>query len=307
MTLRRTYTRLLIVGSLTAAGLVAGSPPAAADHHVIMIREVFAGTTDTAADFIELQMYSVGQQFVGGHTLELYGPTGAPDEYSIPNDVMNGETQRTILFATPEAESDFGVDADFQPGLALSASGGAVCFTSATFGTIDCVSWGTITSPPPGTGTPASAMSADQSLERTIGRGCATLLDGPDDTNDSAADFAPGTPSPRPNDVPPTEQPCAPGGGQGSTGPATLSNLKTRVKGGRATISGMIDPPAPGEQVKLTLFANGSPLRKLSTKNAALNADSRFTKRFKVSSDSTRCKVVVRFQGAKLGQKKFRC
>jgi hypothetical protein len=38
-----------------------------------------------------------------------------------------------------------------------------------------------------------------------------------------------------------------------------------------------------------------------------LNASSEFKKRFKVPSDSTRCKVVVRFKGAKLGQKKFRC
>jgi hypothetical protein len=79
------------------------------------------------------------------------------------------------------------------------------------------------------------------------------------------------------------------------------------VKGGRATISGKINPPAPGDRVKLTFFANGSPLRKIATKSATLNAESRFKKRFRVPSDSTRCKVVVRFKGSKLGQKKFRC
>jgi hypothetical protein len=59
--------------------------------------------------------------------------------------------------------------------------------------------------------------------------------------------------------------------------------------------------------VKLTFFANGSPLRRVASKRAALNAESEFSKRFKVPSDSIRCKIVVRFQGSKMGQKKFRC
>ena len=79
------------------------------------------------------------------------------------------------------------------------------------------------------------------------------------------------------------------------------------MKGGRATISGEIQPPAPGEKVSLTFFANGSPLRKIATKSATLDADSKFKKRFKVPADSTRCKMKVAFAGSTLGKKKFKC
>ncbi|HEX2024904.1 MAG TPA: hypothetical protein VHH92_00760, partial [Actinomycetota bacterium] len=78
-------------------------------------------------------------------------------------------------------------------------------------------------------------------------------------------------------------------------------------RGTRATITGRIDPPAPGEKVSLTFFANGSPLRKIAKKSATLNDQSRFRKAFRVPTESTRCKVKVRFRGAMVGQKGFRC
>src|SRR5919108_671874 len=55
MTRRRTFTRLLLVASLMVVGLVASTPPVAADFHLMKVEEVFAGTTSEAnADFIEL-------------------------------------------------------------------------------------------------------------------------------------------------------------------------------------------------------------------------------------------------------------
>jgi hypothetical protein len=87
-----------------------------------------------------------------------------------------------------------------------------------------------------------------------------------------------------------------------------LQGLKAKVKGDRATIRGSIQPPASGQNVKLTFLANGgSALRKVAAKSATLDTSSGFRKRFKVPSDSTGCKVVVRFNGAKVGQKRFRC
>jgi hypothetical protein len=59
--------------------------------------------------------------------------------------------------------------------------------------------------------------------------------------------------------------------------------------------------------VKLTFFANGSPLRKVVKRTATLNADSKFKKSFRVPADSTRCKVKVAFQGQAVGRKKFKC
>jgi hypothetical protein len=303
MTLRRRLTNLLLLGSLVAAGLVTTAAPAAADHHVIKIREV-GPDVQGGADFIELQMYSSGQNQVQGHELLTYDESGSLIEtYSIPTDVMNGANQATILFATSGftlTTPDFG---DLANG--MSTSRGAVCFRSTTLGLIDCVEWGASEVPAVSADPPAPAPGPGQSLERKITAGCATALDGADDKGSSDTDFAiQASPNPEPNSSAPNETLCSGGGGGGAF---SLSNLKTKVKGGRARISGKVNPPAPGEKVKLTFFANGSPLRKLSSKSATLNASSGFKKRFKVPSDSTRCKVVVRFKGAKLGQKKFRC
>jgi hypothetical protein len=296
MTLSRTLARGLLAGSILAVGLVASAPPAAADFHLMKIREV--GLDGPAgSDFVELQMFSPGQNNVSGHVLTIYDQVGTPTPYPIPTDVMNGASQATILIATAGftgATPDFG---DL-PNV-MAASGGAVCFE-----TVDCVEWGTTGVAAVSADPPAAAPPAGQSIERRIAAGCATLLEGSDDTGSSAADFAvQPVPNPEPNSATPNETACTGGGG----GAFTLSNLKTKVKGGRAIISGKVQPPAPGQQVKLTFFANGSPLRKIASKSATLNAASEFKKRFKVPSDSTRCKVVVRFKGAKLGQKKFRC
>jgi hypothetical protein len=57
-------------------------------------------------------------------------------------------------------------------------------------------------------------------LRRTISAGCATLLEPTDDRDNSATDFSPVFPSPRPNSIAPTERACTSTGGQqgGGTG-----------------------------------------------------------------------------------------
>jgi hypothetical protein len=51
-------------------------------------------------------------------------------------------------------------------------------------------------------------------LRRTIAPGCGTLLEATDDRDNSAADFSPVFPAPRPNSVAPTERACASSGGR---------------------------------------------------------------------------------------------
>ena len=308
MTLRRTLVRLLLVASLAAGGLVSSASPAPAEFHFMKVVEVFAGTAVEAnADFVELQMYQPGQNLVGGHSLHFYGPPTYPGEPSprqdctIPANVSNAAGQAHILFATVEAQSLF-ITADFTIPPLLSGDGGAVCFEN-----IDCVAWGSFsgstTSP---AGTPEPPIPPDQSIHRDL-KGNSTLEPG-DDTNDSAADFAPEDRDPTANGLANLGAlSCQAGTGPGPGSAYDLQGLKAKVKGGRAIIRAAVQPPAPGERVRLTFFANGSPLRKIATKSATLNAESRFKKRFRVPSDSTRCKVVVRFKGSKLGQKKFRC
>ena len=310
MTSRRRPVRLLLVSALAAGGLVASTGPARADFHLMMIREVSAGSDSGAAgDFVELQMHESGQNLVTGKHVRIFvgGTEVASATFGGP--VGSGAGQASILLAP----SGSGLSSDATLSAPVPAEGGKACFvdpgTSGPYPSpdqlIDCVAWGSQTQDAD-TGPPAPVIPSGQSIERTIARGCTTALDPADDTNNSAADLAvDATPSPRPNGVPPTEQACGPGGGGGSG--FFVENLKARVRGNRAIISGRIEPPVPGNKVRLTFFANGSPLRRVAKANATLNAESRFKRGFRVPAASTRCKVKVTFEGAPMAQKKFGC
>ncbi|HET7589593.1 MAG TPA: hypothetical protein VFK14_05350, partial [Solirubrobacterales bacterium] len=89
----------------------------------------------------------------------------------------------------------------------------------------DCVSWGSFSgSLPSEAGSPASPSGIPDAmaLRRTIAPGCASLLEPTDDRDNSAADFSPVFPEPRPNSVPPSERACGSAGG-GSGGPGGQS------------------------------------------------------------------------------------
>jgi hypothetical protein len=301
--------RTIAVASLAAGALVATSLPARGVFHEMKVVEVLAGTAaDPSADFVELQMWSAGQNFVGGHLLHVYTPPVYPgDPWSrmdcpIPANVANGANQARILFATSQAQATFGT-ADFTMPAFLSGEGGAVCFEN-----IDCVSWGSFsgstTSP---AGTPEAAIPAGLSIHRDL-KGNSTL-ENTDDTDSSAGDFNPGAPSPTSNGPANLGAlSCGAGGGAGAGGGTfEAQNLRARVKGGRAIITGKIAPPAPGRTVLLTLYANGSPMRKVARKSDALNAESEFKKRFRVPASATRCRIDVAYSGTIVGKKKFRC
>jgi hypothetical protein len=197
---------IVVLGFLVEAAM--------ADHHLVKIREVFPGSTatDPGSEFVELQMYSSDQDNLApASSLEFFNAAGASVGTQSVADVVGGQTQRTALIASDEAETDFGVTADTElqtVGGLMNPAGGAVCFKSTSFGTIDCVAWGAITGAPASAGTPAGAITDGSSLERSIAPGCPTLLESGDDTNSSVADFSLATPTPRPNASAPTETAC---------------------------------------------------------------------------------------------------
>ena len=217
---------MLLIGLAFASGLV-WVPSAQAVFHVMQIREVAPSPgNDPASAYIELQMYAGGQNFVGGHTLSYYDSTAAGFvDFTFPGPAGDGGNQRTILIGASGSVGPAGnqVAPDFiwsqLNGLADDIGQSAVCFES-----IDCVSWGgfsAVTLPSPA-GTDAAAPAVAESLTRTISRGCASLLDGPDDSNDSAADFSATSPTPRNNSTAPTETACqepGPGPGPADVGP----------------------------------------------------------------------------------------
>jgi hypothetical protein len=173
------------------------------------VREVFPGTVlDPNSAFIELQMHTVGQNFVLGHRIDVYDSNSLDHFFVFPGNAGNGESQRTILVGdtTAAGSPDF-TDATLAQ---VPPLGGAVCFPDAQ--PPDCVEWGAGTSAvlPGATGNPVApaGIPNGSSITRSIGPGCPTLLEATDDTDDSVTDFAVSAPAPRNNATTPTELAC---------------------------------------------------------------------------------------------------
>lgn len=204
--MRRASVVAALAASVVAAALWAA--PAGATFHFIKITEVFAGTAaQPDAHFVELQMYSGGQNQVATHSVVVYDAAGVQTAtFTFTNNVSNGADQAYVLVATPEAEAELGVQADLEMTPALAREGGKVCWEPAL--QVDCVSWGSYSAGATdqggnATGTPfnqATGLVPGQSMTRKVSGGPRPAkLDEADDTNDSAADFESATPSPVPN------------------------------------------------------------------------------------------------------------
>lgn len=208
-------------------------PATASAFHLVMVRELYPGSgTAPAAEYVELQMYAAGQDLVNGHHVEFFDKGGSSlGSVTFDANVARGANQSTILLATPEAESQFGVTAD--KGLSgdkLDPDGGAVCWEA-----LDCVAWGSFggsTESPSGNPADPLAIPEGMALRRTIAPGCPTLLELSDDSNDSATDFADVFPAPRPNSAAPSERSCAGQGaaGDGSTGRGKGTRPQTTLR-----------------------------------------------------------------------------
>ncbi|HEX7245718.1 MAG TPA: hypothetical protein VF245_09155 [Solirubrobacterales bacterium] len=223
--------------TLTCLALAVTAPSASATFHQMSIREVYPGSAaNPSAEYVELQMWSSGQNLVGGHVLRTYTAAGAPSATVLPSDVPNGASQSTILIATPAAETEFGVaaDAPLPATDGLDPAGGAVCWEE-----IDCVAWGDFASglpSPSGADALPAGIPNEMALRRTIAPGCATALEQADDRDDSATDFAAVFPDPRPNSVAPSEHVCVPASGpSGSYGGARAPQTLLRKKPPRRT------------------------------------------------------------------------
>jgi hypothetical protein len=227
--------RLLLALLLGCAAVIAVlAPVAQADYREIKIREVHEGG-GAQADYVVLQMYAPGQNEIVNRYLITYDSAGNPfSTFKFPTNVSNGQSQRTILVASALMDDigltpDFSADANFFPGPAGSVCYEAI-FDTGNF-TIDCVAIGAVVAPHGNSALvgdpvlPSTGLAPGQSVIRSISRGCPTLLEGSDDTDDSAADFKLGTPNPRNNATAPTEKSCGGGGN-----PAGFPNTKIRKR-----------------------------------------------------------------------------
>lgn len=191
----RTLTRSTVLATLFL--LV----PAHADFHFMKIVEIFPGTAAAPnAQYVVLQMYVSGQQFVANHAVTVYAADGAQvASVSFPTNLPNGANQAKILVATTEAQAFFNVAPDLVMPAAVMAAGGKACFA----GSVDCVAWGGWSGSSSGVGTPFNAsgglLSGQAAIRRLDIAGGATTLEDADDTGDSANDFFFGPPEPRNN------------------------------------------------------------------------------------------------------------
>lgn len=220
-----------LIGLLGVALL--GLPQSAsANHHDVTIKEVYPGNTFTPgsedAEYVEIQAYSAGQNILMDQLyVNYYDADGGPvtRTHTFGANPPNGGNQRTFIAATAQAQTDlvFTADESLTDLDALPAAGGAVCLSSIVFGSIDCASYGAFTGTTPDPDGNSQTIADTQSMTRTIARGCATLLDAPDDTDDTDADFASTALSPQPNSVTPADTACEIGGGTTGNTPPVLT------------------------------------------------------------------------------------
>ena len=260
------------------------APAAGATFHEVQVREVYPGSAASpSAEYVELQAWASGQNHVGGHFVRTYDAGGDVVATSpFPADVPQGSNQVTMVLATPEAESAFGIVADgpLAPSGQLSPAGGAVCWE-----TIDCVAWGAFSgSLPNPAGAPAApgGIPDGMALRRSIDANCATALDPTDDHDNSLADFAAVFPAPRPNSVAPGEVSCASAGGGpigGPYGPSAATPQTTlkrkppkRTRDRTPTFRFAADEAKAQFQCKLDKTAYRSCRSPFTTKRLALGA-----------------------------------
>jgi hypothetical protein len=223
----RGQRRITLVAALASLALACAAPVASASYHLIKIRQIHPSNGMFGGEWVELQMYAGGQNLVAGKLIRTFFSDGSLNSsYTISGNAPNGENQRTILISS--LFNPAGVAADFVAPvneLQMTGQDGAVCYTNndpPAYTPIDCVSYGNFFGSIPSAGTPAVATPFESTLERKITPNCPTLLENADDTNNSAADFALSTRTPRNNATAPTENACAPGVGIGGDPNTTI-------------------------------------------------------------------------------------
>lgn len=155
---------------LSAFVLVFMSARASATFHLMRIVEIFPGTASAStAQYVMLQMYFAGQNLVAGHPLSVFGADGTVlGTFTFAGNVANGAGKATILVATSDTATLFGITPDLTMLPVLQPAGGAVCWD-----VINCVAWGSFSAPgslPPfaSVTTVTDALSPGMALHRDL-------------------------------------------------------------------------------------------------------------------------------------------
>jgi cysteine-rich repeat protein len=194
--------RLAATITLLLAGLAVR--PAHAAFHLMNIVEVFPGTVAApGAQYVVLQMWDDGQNFLQGHTVTFYDRSGVViGSFAFPGMVANGVNQDKVLIANAAAQTLFNLTPDLlMTGVnatPIRPEGGKVCFENW-----DCAAWGNYAGSLTGVGTPFAqpvGLVPGRAMRRRLDiAGSSILLEFADDTDVSANDFVHGAPDPRNN------------------------------------------------------------------------------------------------------------
>jgi cysteine-rich repeat protein len=186
--------------------------PASAAFHFIHVKEVFAGSqAHPNAQYILLQAYDGGQNFVTGHSVQTFDAAGVSTgtfTFPGPQPLPNGADQMTIFVATPDAATIFDITADLAMTAVLDPAGGKVCWDGST--PASCFAWGSYIGSDVGTpyNEPGGLIRGYAARRRLDICGQPATLDACDDTDDSANDWITAVPNPiknigTPGDTPP--------------------------------------------------------------------------------------------------------
>lgn len=193
-----------VTARVIAISLALLAGPAEASFHLMKVVQVFPGTVAAPnAQYVMIQMYTGGQNQVGGHQISVFNASGTlVQNFAFGGAVANGGAQARILIATSEAVALFGMSADLTMTAVLPPAGGKVCFDAVP---VDCLAWGNYSGSMTGIGTPFNVaaglvpgVAAHRRLDVSGGVG---TLEAGDDTDNCASDFVAAAPLPRNNDT----------------------------------------------------------------------------------------------------------
>ncbi|HSI04217.1 MAG: hypothetical protein ACAI38_13245 [Myxococcota bacterium] len=191
--------KLRVLGAAAVLAVLAYPLPSYASFHFTLINEVFAGSQyDGDVQYIEIKAYSGSQNLFNGQSLTISDRNNVTTTLTFNRNLPGSASQMTVLIATQAAAARLNVTPDFIMQPVIDREGGKICFVG-----VDCFAWGTFNGT---TGTGANdfgtkyeatnGLPLDQAVVRDDG---GDVLQASDDTNDSAADFDAGTPTPRNN------------------------------------------------------------------------------------------------------------
>ncbi len=152
--------RITLAAGATIAAFALSAVPAAADHHLIKISEVNAGHAgEPTHEFVEVQMYASGQGNLDYRPSRwckrrvLRRRWRSNDEFVFPDGrAIRRQPAHVPVRTTPETDSGSRPDREYLDRRDRDGRRRRLLHSTVFASPIDCVTWGSMTNPPPSAG-----------------------------------------------------------------------------------------------------------------------------------------------------------